>query len=183
MMDFTGRLCEVSRDYITRKPMIKFLINEDPNGIEDLEGKDLKIKVVKSTKPRSLNANAYFHVLCDALRLKLGVSMAHMKNMLITSYGQIEYITEGQALVYKTNAPIEYIQELEEAHMKFLKQGEDGAYWYRVYRGSHTYDTKEMSLLLEGTIAEAKEQGIETKTPDEIARLVSLWEQEGERYD
>ena len=182
-MDFTGRLCEVSRDYITRKPMIKFLINEDPNGIEDLEGKDLKIKVVKSTKPRSLNANAYFHVLCDALRLKLGVSMAHMKNMLITSYGQIEYITEGQALVYKTNAPIEYIQELEEAHMKFLKQGEDGAYWYRVYRGSHTYDTKEMSLLLEGTIAEAKEQGIETKTPDEIARLVSLWEQEGERYD
>ena len=178
-MDFTGRICEVSRDYITKKPMLKFLINEEPNGIEKLNDKDLKIKVVKCTNPRSLNANAYFHVLCDKLRIELGVSMAHMKNMLITSYGQIEYI-EDQALIYKTNAPVEYIQELEEAHMKFLKQGEDGAYWYRVYRGSHTYDTKEMSQLLEGTIQEAKAQGIETKTPDEIARLVSLWGQEGE---
>lgn len=178
-MDFTGRICEVSRDYITKKPMLKFLINEEPNGIEKLNDKDLKIKVVKCTTPRSLNANAYFHVLCDKLRIELGVSMAHMKNMLITSYGQIEYI-EDQALIYKTNAPVEYIQELEEAHMKFLKQGEDGAYWYRVYRGSHTYDTKEMSQLLEGTIQEAKAQGIETKTPDEIARLVSLWGQEGE---
>lgn len=176
-MDFTGRICEVSRDYITKKPMLKFLVNEEPNGIDELEAKDLKIKVNKVTRPRSLDANAYFHVLCDKLRLKLNISMAHMKNILITSYGQIEYISEGQALIYKTNAPIEYIQELEEAHMKFMKQGEDGAYWYKVYRGSHTYDSHEMHLLLEGTIAEAKEQGIETKTPDEIRRIESLWKQ------
>ena len=173
-MDFTGRLCEVSRDFITKKPMIKFLINEEPNGIEDLEYKDLKIKVARVTNPRSLDANAYFHVLCDKLRLKMGISMAHMKNILITSYGQIEYI-DDHALIYKTNAPIEYIQELEEAHMKFLKIGDDGAYWYKVYRGSHTYDSKEMSQLLDGTIQEAKEQGIETKTPDEIRRMEEAW--------
>lgn len=97
-----------------------------------------------------------------------------MKNILITSYGQIEYI-DDHALIYKTNAPIEYIQELEEAHMKFLKVGEDGAYWYKVYRGSHTYDSKEMAQLLDGTIQEAKEQGIETKTPDEILRMEQAW--------
>ena len=175
-MDLTGRLCEVSRDYITKKPMVKFLINEEPHGIEDLEYKDLKIKVTKVTNPRSLDANAYFHVLCDKLRQKLGLSMAHMKNILITSYGQIEYISEGQALIYKTNAPVEYIQELEEAHMKFMKVGDDGAYWYKVYRGSHTYDSQEMHILLEGTIAEAKEQGIETKTPDEIRHMEELWQ-------
>ena len=174
-MDLTGRLCEVSRDYITKKPMVKFLVNENLDGIESLDGKDLKIKVTRATNPRSLDANAYFHVLCDKLRQKLGLSMAHMKNILITSYGQIEYISEGQALIYKTNAPVEYIQELEEAHMKFLKVGDDGAYWYKVYRGSHTYDTSEMHKLLEGTIYEAKEQGIETKTPDEIRRMEELW--------
>ena len=174
-MDLTGRLCEVSRDYITKKPMVKFLVNENLDGIESLDGKDLKIKVTKVTNPRSLDANAYFHVLCDKLRMKLGVSMAHMKNILITSYGQIEYISEGQALIYKTNAPVEYIQELEEAHMKFMKVGEDGAYWYKVYRGSHTYDSQEMHLLLEGTIREAQDQGIETKTPDEIRRIEELW--------
>ena len=176
-MDFTGRICEISRDFKTRKPILKFCINEEPNGIEDLNDKDLKIRVAKITKPRSLDANAYFHVLCDKLRLKIGISMAHMKNILITSYGQIEYISEGQALIYKTNAPVEYIQELEEAHMKFIKQGEDGAFWYKVFRGSHTYDSQEMHQLLEGTIYEAKEQGIETKTPDEIKHLEALWEE------
>ena len=177
MMEFTGQIHGVTRDYLTRKPILEFRINEDPNGIEDLNGKDLKISVVRKTNPRSLNANSYFHVLCDRLRQKLGVSMAAMKNDLITSYGQIDYI-DGQAIIYKTNAPPEKVQELEELHMKFLHRGEDGAYWYRVYRGSHTYDTKEMSMLIDGTIAEAKEHGIETKTPDEIARLMALWEQE-----
>ena len=176
-MDMTGRLCEVSRDFITKKPMIKFLINEEPNGIEDLEYKDLKIKVSKVTKPRSLDANAYFHVMCDKLREKLNMSMAHMKNVLITSYGQIEYLDEGVPLCYKTNAPIEYIQELENAHMKFVKATDDGANMYIVYRGSHTYDSREMHILLEGTIAECKDQGIETKTPDEIRRIEELWKQ------
>lgn len=174
-MDLTGRLCAVSRDYITKKPMVNFLVNENLDGIEFLEGKDLKIKVIVATKPRSLDANAYFHVLCDKLRQKLGISMAHMKNILITSYGQIEYIDEGQALIYKTNAPLEYVQELEEVHMKYHHQGDDGAYWYRVYRGSHTYNTQEMHQLLEGTIQEAQEQGIETKTPDEIQKMEMLW--------
>ena len=177
-MDFTGRICGVSRAWRTKGYQIEFLINEEPSGIDELSDKDLKITVKKSTSPRSLNANAYFHVLCDKLRLKLGVSMAAMKNELITSYGQIDYLDEGQAIIYKTNAPPERIRELEEAHMRFLKKGDDGAYWYRVYRGSHTYDTKEMSQLLDGTIAEAKEQGIETRTPEEIARSLALWEQE-----
>lgn len=176
-MELTGRLCEVSRDYITKKPMVKFLVNENLNGIESLDGKDLKIKVTKATNPRSLDANAYFHVLCDKLRQKIGISMAHMKNILITSYGQIEYI-DDQALIYKTNAPVEYVQELEEAHMKFMKQGEDGAYWYKVYRGSHTYNSAEMHTLLEGTIYEAEQQGIETKTPDEIKRMEELWKEQ-----
>ena len=177
-MDFTGQIHGITRDFKTRKPIIEFRINEEPNGIEGLDGQNLKIKVTKSTNPRSLNANAYFHVLCDKLRQKLGVSMAAMKNELITSYGQIDYLEDGKAIIYKTNAPPERVQELEEAHMKFMHQGDDGAYWYKVYRGSHTYDSKEMSILIDGTISEAKEQGIETKTPEEIARLLSLWEQE-----
>lgn len=179
-MDLTGKLYSCAFDYATRKPILGFLINENLDGLEEYRDKDLKIKVSKATNPRSLDANAYFHVLCDKLRMKLGISMAHMKNILITSYGQIEYI-DDQALIYKTNAPIEYVQELEEAHMKFMKVGDDGAYWYKVYRGSHTYDSKEMSLLLEGTIQEAKEQGIETKTPEEIRKMEMQWKQYQQR--
>ena len=182
-MDLTGSICEVSRDFFSKKPVIKFRVNEEPRGIEDLVDKDLKIKVSRATKPRSLDANAYFHVLCDALRQKLGISMAHCKNILITSYGQIEYLSEGVPLCYKTNAPVEYIQELEAAHMKFVKMSDDLAYMYIVYRGSHTYDSSEMHKLLEGTIHECELQGIETKTPNEIAKMEMLWKMKGEGND
>ena len=174
-MDPTGRLCVGSRDFITKKPLIKFLINEEPNGIEDLEYKDLKIKVSKVTKPRSLDANAYFHVLCDKLRQKLGISMTRCKNELITSYGQMEYLDEGVPAAIKSNIPFEKMRELETPHMKFVMMSEDGNYMYFLYRGSHTYDSREMHILLEGTIAECKEQGIETATPDELRRMEELW--------
>lgn len=35
-----------------------------------------------------------------------------------------------------------------------------------VMRGSHTYDTDEMAKLIDGTVYEAKELGIETMTPE-----------------
>ena len=174
-MDLTGRLCEVSRDYITKKPMVKFLINEEPNGIEDFEYKDLKIHVAKATKPRSLDANAYFHVLCNKLREKLNISMARCKNELITSYGQMEYIDEGVPAAFKSNIPFEKMREMETPHLRFVQMSEDGNYMYILYRGSHTYDSREMHVLLDGTIAECKEQGIETATPEEIRRMEELW--------
>lgn len=175
-MDLTGRLYATSRDFVTRKPVLQFIINEDLNSLDDIAEKDLKIKVCKATKPRSLDANAYFHVLCDKLRQKLNISMARCKNLLITSYGQIEYLSEGEPLIYKTNAPVEYIQELEAAHMKFIQKTDDGAYWYKVYRGSHTYDSAEMHHLLEGTIQECQMQGIETSTPEEIRKMEMVWD-------
>ena len=177
-MDLTGRLCEVSRDYLTKKPMVKFLVNEDLNGIEDLEYKDLKIHVAKITRPRSLDANAYFHVLCNKLREKLNISMARCKNELITSYGQMEYIDEGVPAAIKSNIPFEKMREMETPHLKFVQMSEDGNYMYILYRGSHTYDSREMHILLEGTIAECKEQGIETATPDELRRMEELWKRQ-----
>lgn len=182
-MDLTGRLCEVSRDYISKKPMVKFLINEEPNGIEDLDGKDLKIKVNRNTNPRSLDANAYFHVLCDKLRQKHGISMARCKNELITSYGQIQY-EEDHLVEFKINMPFEKVREMETPHLRFVMMSDDGNYLYILYRGSHTYNTQEMHQLLEGTIMECKEQGIETKTPDELAHLEALWGlKKGERHE
>ena len=52
---------------------------------------------------------------------------------------------------------------------------EAAATFYKVYRGSHTYDTKEMSALIDGTVADAKELGIETATPNELMRMKQEW--------
>lgn len=132
---------------------------------------EVDIDIKEHKERRSLNANAYFHKLCDELRQKLRISFAACKNQLITSYGQIEYIGEVPATI-KTNIEPEKMREQETLHcMPISVTDDEGVFWYRVYRGTHTYDTKEMSILIDGTIAECKEQGIETMTPNEPERL------------
>lgn len=133
----------------------------------------------KEVKKRSLDSNAYFHVLCDKLRLKLGISMARCKNQLIADYGQCFYV-EDEPMVYKTNAPEDYMIEQEIIHTKCVKVTEENGkpvYFYRVYRGSHTYNSAEMAALIRGTVEECKLQGIDTATPAEIELMQKLWEQ------
>lgn len=45
-----------------------------------------------------------------------------------------------------------------------------------LYYGSSTYDTEQMSRLIDIVVQDCKALGIETKTPDEIANMLSLWE-------
>lgn len=154
----------------TAAEIIQYLFDQDKTKRWDLK---------EHREKRSLDANAYFHVLCDKLRLKLGISMARCKNHLIADYGQIQYLPDGAPMIYKTNAPEEYMAELETIHTKCVKVTEENGkkvFFYRLYRGSHEYDAKEMSQLIDGTVQECKAVGIETATPDEIARMEALWE-------
>lgn len=157
-------------------PLIIFQVSAC-EGIEEYLDKDLVLKITQRREKRSLDSNAYFHVLADKLRLKLNVSMAYIKNHLIADYGQIEYVDE-MPLIYKTTAPEEYMMEQEYIHSKCIKVTEENGhqiYFYRLYRGSHTYNTKEMAQLIEGTIQECKAQGIETATPKELEEMQRLW--------
>lgn len=133
---------------------------------------EIDIDIKEHKEKRSLNANAYFHKLVDELRQKLKISFAACKNHLITSYGQIEYLDDVPAII-KTNIEPERMREIETLHCMpiAVKEVEEGAYWYRLYRSTHTYDSREMAMLIDGTIEECKAQGIETMTPNELERL------------
>lgn len=187
-MNFTGQIRDM---YISLdgQTTIAFTIDETPGDLEKLKDKKLSIKVSEYKHKRSLDANAYFHALADKLRMKVDVvpwSMARMKNHLISDYGQVMYLDDGLPLIYKTNAPPEYVRELEEPHLNLVKtdieRGRE-VYFYRMYRGSHTYNTAEMSRLIDGTIEECKAQGIETMTPIQIARMMEAWERKNEKRE
>jgi len=176
-METTGKLVSVTRDILSKKLNVTFQIDTEPveelNALGQLE--QIDIKADKHKKKRSLDANAYFHVLVGKLAEKMTVSKARMKNILICMYGQAELLPDGSPLIYKTNAPVEYMMELESIHSIPVKYVDDATF-YKIYRGSHTYDSYEMSKLIEGTVAEAIEKGIDVKTPDEIRRMVSAWQ-------
>lgn len=147
-----------------------------PEDIQTLVGKDCDIEVKLHREKRSLDSNAYFHVLCDKLRLVLGVTKAEVKTWMICSYGQLRYV-DDVPVVYETNIPPETMIKDEYQHLSCVREDEKGIYTYIEYRGSHTYDSAEMSKLIEGTISECKELGIETATPDELAQMALAWEE------
>lgn len=177
-MELTGKAVGASLDFDTNRFRITFEVNENDivkAEYDKLKSYDkLKIKAVKYTQRRSLDANAYFHVLVGKIADALTISKAKAKNVLICKYGQPQLLPDGDIMVYKTNAPEEFMWEQESIHAIPVKY-EEKATFYGIYRGSHTYDTKEMSVLIDGTVADAKELGIETVTPAEIAEMKERW--------
>ena len=179
-METTGKLRDVSRDWQTGKLLLQFEINSvSDEAINNIAAADLlDIKAVKHRERRSLDANAYFHVLVGKIADVLEISKARCKTELITSYGQIEFLPDGQPAVIKTNIPEEQMLEQEYLHCKpcGVKIEACGVVIFdRLYRGSHTYDSREMSILIDGTVQEAKELGIETLTPAELERMKAAW--------
>lgn len=179
-MILQGKLKDISRDYKTKKPIISFLLHTEPNGIDALDEKDLKINITRASSQRSLNSNAYFHKLCGELAKKNKWSLAHQKNELIAEFGQYETL-DDDVIVYKTNCPPHKACEFETPHMAYIKRGEDGAYWYKLMRGSHTYSVSEMHELIEGTVLRCRDAGVPVATPDERAHMEMLWQKELER--
>lgn len=176
-MKLRGKLRDISRDFFSKKPVICFLLDDEPNGIDALNDKDLVIDIHKASKPRSLNSNSYFHVLCGQLAIKNNITSAHQKNDLITEFGQVETL-DNEPIIYKTNCPPDRICEFDEPHMAYIKRGEDGAYWYKMYRGSRTYSVSEMHELIEGTVLRCRDAGVPVATPNERAHMEELWQAE-----
>lgn len=179
-MELTGRAIGVSRDWNTDKLNITLEINEESvlkHGYDKIkDAEKLNIKISKYRQKRSLDANAYFHVLVGKIAdaLHPPISKAKCKNILICKYGQPFLLDDGSPMIYKTNAPVSFMEEQETLHCIPVKY-EDDATFYKVYRGSHEYDTKEMSVLIDGTVADAQELGIDTVSPEEIRKMKERW--------
>lgn len=156
--------------------VLMWLFDMDKDAVWDIEPH-------KERKGRSLNANSYFHVLVQKLAQAQNppISLAKCKNMMIAAYGQPEYI-DGQQAIIKSNVPQEKMQEIEYLHTALVKISEENGtecYFYRIYRGTHTYNNVEMQKLIEGVVQECKDAGIETATPAEVQKMIEVW---GQKY-
>ena len=81
-------------------------------------------------------------------------------------------------VTFSTEVDPDIILELEYIHLSLIGTGYANNklfYHYAVLKHTHEFDTKEMSILIDGTVQEAKQLGIRTETPDEIERMKSLW--------
>ena len=156
--------------------IISAQISLAPDGLEELTGQEITIDIAKYHKKRSLNANAYFHALCGGIAEKIGLSLIEVKNRMIADYGQ--YDKDMGAVIMLADIEWEKIPYMHVQPTTRTKVLDDGKLYrvYRIMRGSHTYDTKEMARLINGTQTEAKELGVPVLADLELERIIKRWE-------
>lgn len=172
MFVLTGRLLSDVSFTANGQVRIGLVLNEKTDALnmfDSLNGEHkLSIKVGKFKQKRSLNANNYAWKLISDIGNLLRMSKEDVYFSMLKRYGQSEMIS------VLAHVPVpEYVKYCEEVGESTLN-GKLFKHW-RVFKGSSEFDTKEMSIFLDGVISEAKDLGLQTETPDQIANMKSLW--------
>lgn len=138
------------------------------------EGKTLTVEVNVKRKQRSHNANSYCWALCTEIARVIKGSKEDVYRQAIRSIGTYTPVP------IKAEA-IERYKEIWQSHgtgWVVDDMGDSKLPGYKVlacYHGSSTYDTKEMSLLIDWLIDEAKQLGVDVISEADKALLVEEW--------
>lgn len=171
-MHTLGRFVNASRS-LQGDIVISFSIEDGETVLEDLDSlkdTDLVIDVEKFREKRSLNANRYFWKLCNEMAIKLNTTKEAIYLMMLRRYGSWQdiRIVQGEEIIRAAFRYVEDITEEYEADYKDL----------RCYKGSSQYDTYEMTVLINGTVSDANDIGIQTWSQEEIDNLIKNWKGE-----
>ena len=127
-------------------------------------------EIAKAKQKRSLNANSYAWQLMTKIGDALRISKEDIYLDMLKSYGQGGAISVEERFVDNFKRTYKYHESLGKSQLKG-KTFEHFRFWV----GSSEYNTYEMSILIDGIVQEAKQLGIETLTPIELARLKDEW--------
>lgn len=180
MIVFKGNIQDAIRTFDNK---LIFTLKTDFSNIEGLEDemkslfeteKGVKVEMSIWREKRSLNANAYCWVLLDAIAKKQRTTKEEVYKHIIKDVGSFEILS------LKTEAVEMFIKRWQSKGLGWVCDiiGDSDKPDYTdicAFYGSSTYDTEEMSRLIDEVVERAKELGIQTETPDKIAELKSLW--------
>lgn len=138
------------------------------------QAKDKQFELKEYKEKRSLNANAYFHVLVNQLARHFNISDEDMKIKMNLDYGTIARFEDGR--IKGCKVPKETNMKEIYKYSKWYKEDDDGYDCYIFYKETHILNTKEMSQLINGVVQECEDAGIEVKTPEEIKSLLDRWD-------
>jgi hypothetical protein len=141
-----------------RKECIDYLLEQ--------EDKTFEVKLYR--KKRSNNANGYAWHLLNEMSNVLRASKDDIYVQMLKRYGQSEMVSVLSDI--DVGGYFKYYEPIANTTL----QGKEFTH-YRVYKGSSEYDTREMSIFIDGIVSEAKELNIETMPESEIERLKELW--------
>lgn len=179
-MQTTGIITDINIDYKTRKSKISLLLDtKEIELVEQLKNENkLNIELKKWYKKRSLDANAYCWVLCDKIAKELSKDGQVLTKEIVYK-DAITQIGTFEPFIVQEIGFDKFKRIWEKQGLGFIVQEvskKDKCIKVNCYYGSSTYDSKEMSLLIELLIDLAKSLNIETKPQQEIDSLLESWD-------
>lgn len=161
---------EISYTY-QQEPRITLTVVGNIDHLQNLTNCELlEVDIKPYKEKRSLSANSYHWVLVGKIADTLRTDKHDLYIQMLRKYGQREpdllsVVAEAVDMIYR--ATDNHCYEVGESILK----GKTFKH-LAILRGSSTYDTKEMSILLDGVVSDAKELNIETLDDIEIQRLI-----------
>lgn len=135
----------------------------------DLRDKSLRIDLKEWRDKRSLDANAYLWLLVTKIAEAVRSDKDSVYLEMLKRYGQggVVKIPNDKVDLFKR------AYKYHEPHEKL--SAEEKAQYFRFWVGSSEYDSKEMSVLIDGVISDAEELGIPTIPDDELTAMKARW--------
>ncbi len=174
-MEMKGKLVDASRNMFSQKWRLTFEVENLPK-VDTISGKDLRVTVIQWREKRSLNANAYFHVLVNQIASKMNIGDDECKRELVLEYGTVDRDENGKVIGAKLPAYANVTKYWPYAkHYETQYEGGREYHCYLFYKPTHELDSAEMARLIDGTVREAEQLGIETLTPAKLRIIKESW--------
>lgn len=141
---------------------------------DELHETDVDVTVKKHREKRSLDANAYFWVLVDRLAEKTRIPKTDIYRRYIREIGG------NHEMVCVIDSAVKKLRNGWEHNglgwqTDTMPSRIPGCTNVILYYGSSTYNTRQMSHLIDMAVQDCQEQNIETLSPEKLAGMMEEW--------
>lgn len=179
MHELSGVISNIAISYATGKPLLTLEVEEDKSTLlnlyEELRASErLTIKIGKFKRKRSLDANAYAWVLISRLAERLNIPKTEVYRSAIKEIGG-----NSDTVCIQDKAVASLRDGWERNGIGWMTETMpsklEGCTNVILYYGSSTYDSSQMSRLINIIVEECRQLGIETRSQEEIDSLLKNW--------
>ena len=161
--------------------LCSFTTRDDPGQIwDDLKEIPVRIEISKASKHRSLSANNFCWALIDKIAEKTGINQSEVYRTAIREIGGV-----SETVCVQDKAVDRLCSGWEKNGIGWqtdtMPSKIPGCTNVILYYGSSTYDTAQMSRLLDLIIQECEQQGIPTLR-DEATELLGKWGKDDKKH-
>lgn len=173
-----GKLIDLTIGLNGRQRVTVELEGDFRKSFETLQESAVTVEIKKFRNTRSRTANACFHLLIGKIAEVRGLGMEEVKRMMVVEYGTLARDEDGMVVGFKLPPSVDAVSIYP--YVKFFDtRVENGKTFncYLLFKQTHEMNSAEMARLIDGTVHEAHELGIETDTPEQLEKFKSYWRQ------